>query len=63
MGRTFRRDDHHNSWGKSLRDKRQKGSSERYRDEYSETNSRSKNRGSKKFNVNNVSDYYEEDSY
>lgn len=62
MGRTFRRDDHHNSWGKSLRDKRQRGS-ERYREEYSDYNPPSKKRGGKKFNVNNVSDYYEEDIY
>ena len=63
MGRTFRRDDHHNSWGKSLRDKRQRGNSERYRDDSYDSNGRNKKRGGKQFNVNSTSEYFEEDSY
>lgn len=57
MGRTYRRDDHH-SWGKSIRDKRRRGMSERYVDDY-ELKPR-KVRGKKKFDVN-VNEYYEED--
>lgn len=61
MGRTYRRDDHHNSWGKSLRDKRQRSNSERFRDRDGQYSGKKRN---KKFNPQNVDQaYYEEDSY
>lgn len=59
MGRTYRRDDHH-SWGKYNKDRRQKGSSERYSrtEEFNEFGSRKK--GKKKFDLTST-EYYEED--
>ena len=59
MGRTYRRDDHH-SWGKYNKDRRQKGSSERYsrNEEFGEYAPRKKNK--KKFDLTST-DYYEEE--
>ncbi|QPB07916.1 hypothetical protein [Synechococcus phage S-H38] len=60
MGRTYRRDDHHNSWGKSLRDKRQRSKSERFRDKDGEQYAGKKR--NKKFNQTD-SYYYEEENF
>lgn len=62
MGRTYRRNDYHNSWGKSLRDKRSRGStrnnweSTSY-DEYKPKKLKNKKNREYDFNNSEYSDY------